>query len=215
MMFKDLPPNLTDEDTLLAQHISEEEYVRLYVEQATEWVEGYVIEMASSTVSHQFLLDYLHILIGSYFAYRPIGQTIRESAMLRMTEVESRREPDLMVILTNNSGELTETTFFGSPEICIEVVSDESVRRDYGTKFWEYERGRVAEYWIIDPLRERCTFNRLTPNGKYQAIQPNEAGVYSTPLLPQFQLTVATLWQSHLPNVLEIVEAVKGMIGYR
>ena len=212
MVWKDLPPNLPEEGTIIAHHVSEADYLRLYSGHATEWVEGFVIEMASNTVSRQFVLDYLHVLLESYFALRPIGRAIRESAMLRMAQVESRREPDLMVILHSNAGELTETTFVGSPEVCIEVVSDESVRRDYGAKFWEYERGGVSEYWIIDPLRERCTFNRLNANGKYQAIQPDEMGIYTTPLLPQLQLPVATLWRSRLPNVLEIVEAVKQMV---
>lgn len=53
MVLKDLPPNLVEQGTIIAHPISEADYLRLYSGQATEWVEGYVIEMASSTVSHR------------------------------------------------------------------------------------------------------------------------------------------------------------------
>ena len=43
----------------------------------------------------------------------------------------------------------------GAADICIEVISPESVIRDRGEKFEEYERGGVGEYWIFDYLRAR------------------------------------------------------------
>ena len=34
-----------------------------------------------------------------------------------------------------------------------------------------------------------------------------------TPLLPNFQLHVPTLWQDSLPNVIEVIQAVQAMVG--
>ncbi len=96
---------------------------------------------------------------------------------------------------------------------CIEVVSPESAARDYGDKFMEYERAGVREYWIVDPLRRRCVFNRLSEAGVYAAVLPDQAGNYHTPLLPGLALPVPTLWQDNLPGILEIVRAVQAMLG--
>ncbi len=38
----------------------------------------------------------------------------------------------------------------GPPDLAIEIVSPESVERDYEKKRKQYQRARVPEYWIID-----------------------------------------------------------------
>jgi Uma2 family endonuclease len=55
----------------------------------------------------------------------------------------------------------------GAADIVIELVSPESVHRDYGEKLYEYEQAGVPGYWIIDPLlpnhpaRMICAFGNL------------------------------------------------------
>ncbi len=101
----------------------------------------------------------------------------------------------------------------GPADICIEVVSPESVARDYGEKFAEYEKAGVREYWIIDPIRQRCQFNRLDAAGIYAAISPDDTGHYYAPLLPKLALHVPTLWKDELPDLLTIVQEVQAMFG--
>lgn len=43
------------------------------------------------------------------------------------------------------------------PPLIVEVVSPESVERDYDTKTLEYAAFGVDEYWIIDPLKDKVT----------------------------------------------------------
>jgi Uma2 family endonuclease len=69
----------------------------------------------------------------------------------------------------------------------------------------------VREYWIIDPIRERCQFNRLNENGVYAAILPDETGIIDTPLLPRLAFSVPTLWQEELPGIFTVVQAVRAM----
>jgi hypothetical protein len=69
----------------------------------------------------------------------------------------------------------------------------------------------VREYWIIDPIRQRCLFNRLDTSGVYGLASPDDAGDYHTPLLPKLALHVPTLWQEALPDVVEIVRRMQGL----
>jgi Uma2 family endonuclease len=101
----------------------------------------------------------------------------------------------------------------GPADICIEVVSLESVERDYGKKFAEYETGGVKEYWIIDPIRAECRICRLSAEGRYQTQTVDADGNYTTPLLPAFHLHIPTLWQDQLPDSYTIGEAVRGMLA--
>ncbi len=43
------------------------------------------------------------------------------------------------------------------PPLIVEVVSPESIERDYNTKTSEYATFGVDEYWIIDPLENKVT----------------------------------------------------------
>ena len=62
--------------------------------------------------------------------------------------------------------------------------------RDYGQKFNKYETAGVREYWIINPLRERCDFNRRNTAGLFDAVAPDETGHYHTPCCPDKTIPV-------------------------
>lgn len=90
-------------------------------------------------------------------------------------------------------------------------VSPESVARDYGDKFAEYEQAGVREYWIVDSLRLECRFHRLQSEGYYATVLPDDNGDYRTPLLPNLVVNVDSLWLDPLPGVVGIAEQVKTM----
>ena len=63
------------------------------------------------------------------------------------------REPDLIFVRKERLPLLKPTYFDGAPDLVVEVASPESLGRDRGEKFVEYERAGVEEYWLIDPDR--------------------------------------------------------------
>jgi Uma2 family endonuclease len=155
--------------SVLTTYISAEEYMEKYAELGYEWVEGVVIKMAPVGLRHEEIRDYLRLLLQTYFVFNPVGRVIGEPFVMRLPAFPNRRrEPALMVVLQENSqASLTETYLDGPANICIEVVSPGSVSIDHGDKFSEYEKGGVAEYWIIDPLRNECRFYRLNEQNIY------------------------------------------------
>jgi Uma2 family endonuclease len=197
---------------IVATGISADDYMERFAAHHYEWVRGYVIDRRPVTLRHQLFEGYLRDLLDAYFAFNSIGRVIGAPFVMRVDATNSRREPDLQVILKTNPGELTETYMHGPADICIEIVSAESVAQDYGEKFQEYEAGGVREYWIFDPIRTQSHFYRLDENGVYRQILPDAEGNYRTPLLPQFALHVPTLWQDTLPNIVAIVESVRAML---
>jgi len=46
-------------------------------------------------------------------------------------------------------------------DIAIEIVSPQTVARDRGEKYYEYARGAVREYWLIDPEARWAEFYHL------------------------------------------------------
>ena len=194
---------------IVAIEVTEEEYLARYAEHFHEWVRGVVIKMTPVSLRHMRLTQFLLQWLNAYFSFNPIGIALNEPFVLRLEAFGSVREPDVQVILKNNPGQLTDTAMIGPADICIEVVSPESVARDYGEKFAEYEKAGVHEYWIVDPIRQRCLFNRLDSSGLYRLVAPDDAGDYHTPLLPRLVLHVPTLWQDDLPDVVAIVREMQ------
>jgi Uma2 family endonuclease len=169
--------------------------------------------MSPESLRHALLVKYVLQLVDAYLALNPIGLVLDDPFVMRLDTSNTYREPDVLVILKTNPGQLTNIALIGPADLCVEVVSPESATRDYGDKFIEYEKAGVREYWIIDPLRQRVQFNRLDAAGVYTAIQPDEADRYTTPLLPRLYVHVPTLWQDTLPNAVEIMQMVQAMLA--
>jgi len=195
------------------EFVSAEEYMAHYAHDFYEWDDGRLVKMAPIHLRHDEITNFLRSLLDAYFALRPIGRVIGEPFVMRLDTIKGYREPDLQVILHTNPGQFTPTAMIGPADICVEVVSPESADRDYGKKFLEYEKAGVREYWIIDPIRKAARLNRLTANGIYADIQPGDDGAYETPLLPGLKLHVPTLWAEPLPDIVQIVETVRAMLG--
>jgi Uma2 family endonuclease len=105
---------------------------------------------------------------------------------------ESERHPDLAVYKTPAPGSDSSVWSIWVPEIVIEVVSDDSVRRDYEEKPEDYLQFGVLEYWIVDPLKNAVTVNRRV-RGRWKPQQLIPGQKYTTPLLPGFELDLATV----------------------
>lgn len=205
-----VPAQLPQEAEL---RVSAEEYMERYAHEHYEWAQGVLIEITLVNIQHDSLAAYLMDIFRAYFALRLIGVVLREPFVMRLDAVEAWREPDLQVILKSNPGNLTDTAMIGPADICVEIVSPESVARDYGVKLAEYEKAGVKEYWLVDWTREAALFYRLDEESVYKLIGPDAEGAYQTPLLPGLRLHVPTLWQKELPDLFVIGESVRAMVG--
>ena len=70
----------------------------------------------------------------------------------------------------------------------IEIISPDSIARDRGDKFVEYEAGGVSEYWLIDPLRQQAGFYQPAADGRYRLVPPDADGIYHSPVVSGFRL---------------------------
>ncbi len=60
-------------------------------------------------------------------------------------------QPDLVVVLRDNSKVLTPTKIVGTPNLVIEILSRSTRRHDRERKMSLYLNAGVPEYWIVDP----------------------------------------------------------------
>lgn len=198
---------------VVATDVTVEDYMQNYAQHHCEYVEGVVIKLSPHSIEHSDLLKYFIHLIDAYFEMRPTGKLVLQPFVMRTEAFPNRRrEPDLLVIMNDNPHEVRGSYIDGPADLVIEIVSEESVERDHGEKFTEYEKGGVPEYWIVDRLHDECRFYRLGDDGKYRRQVEDAEGNYRTATLPGLVLHVPTLWQENLPGNVSIVGAVTKML---
>ena len=195
---------------LVAVDVTFEDYYENYAHDRHEWVEGMVYKLSPASLTHNDLIGFLFMLFNEFFHRKSLGRVIQSPFIMKLEGI-SAREPDLMIVLNEHANNLSDTMMNGPADICIEIVSPESPERDYGTKFTEYEKGGVREYWIFDPRHKDARFYRLDEDGVYQSQSVDSDGNYQTPLLDKFRLHVSMLWTAPLPSPSGIVKQVQAM----
>jgi Uma2 family endonuclease len=61
------------------------------------------------------------------------------------------RQPDILMIHRSREHIIEEHAVVGSPDLVVEILSPNSIKRDRTIKHESYARFGVPEYWIVDP----------------------------------------------------------------
>jgi Uma2 family endonuclease len=171
-----------------------------------EWVDGEVVMTTPASDRHQDMVGFLEGVLRSFVEMHQMG--VVRSAPFQM-KLEQGREPDLLFVQQEHVSRLKENYLDGPADLVVEIVSPESVGRDRGEKFYEYARGGVPEYWLIDPQMHWAEFYRLEGE-RYRPAFSGEQGEYHAWQLPGFWLRVEWLWQVPLPAVEDVLLEVGG-----
>ena len=174
-----------------------------------EWIDGEVVMYSPASRRHQEIGLFLGQVIGLHVEYSGAGKILVPPFQMKLAQ--SGREPDLLFVAKTNLGRLKETYLDGPADLVVEIVSPESVGRDRGVKFYEYEQAGIPEYWLIDPQTKRAEFYQLTAANQYQLMQPDAEGTYRSAVLPDFWLRVEWLWQEPLPSLIRTLAEIVGM----
>jgi hypothetical protein len=141
-------------------------------------------------------------LLNSFIGFFGFGKLLIAPLEVKLWPGGPSREPDIVFIKRENLSKITEQKVEGAPDLVVEIISPGSVSTDRVTKFGEYERAGVREYWIIDPRphQQQADFFILGEDGLYHDRPVDEVGIYHAVIIPDFWLNLAWLWQEPLPN---------------
>lgn len=163
-----------------------------------EWMDG-VVEMPSpASARHQQIVQFLLRVLATFLEIKPLGSVFVAPFLMKLAN--AAREPDLLFVAAAHLDRLTPTYLDGPADLVIEVVSPESIGRDRGDKFVEYEQAGIPEYWVIDPQAERAEFWQLNAKGRYESVALSATGAHHSIILTGLWLREAWLWQDPLPT---------------
>jgi Uma2 family endonuclease len=189
--------------------MSEEEFVAwsFREEISSEWVAGEVIVMSPISAEHDRIYHWLTVLLSTYVEHRDLGSVHGPELQVRFAGPPSRRQPDILFLSTAHSDRLRKTYVDGPPDMIVEIVSPESVSRDWRVKYLEYEAAGVSEYWVIDPLAERVELYVLSADKKYDSIAEREEWLVST-AISGFRIRPEWLWPATRPKVADALRMI-------
>lgn len=187
--------------------VSFEEYLAWLDEDVlAEWVDGGIVMMSPASDRHQQLLGFISSLIRVYNEAQNLGWVQIAPFVMRTEQRPSGREPDVLFVVRERMHLIQPNYLDGPADLVIELVSPESIGRDRGEKFVEYEAAGVREYWLIDPLRQQAEFYQLSADGIYRTSALAADGTYHSAVLQGFWLRVDWLWRQPLPPLLSVMK---------
>lgn len=136
--------------------------------------------------------DLLGQLLRNYGDHHPLGSALNYTLTEHtIVTSENRRRADR--VIWAGLGRVPNVRR-DLPTIVIEFVSAgrRSRQRDYEAKRDEYREAGIAEYWVIDRFRRQMTVFRQ-PAAAVSKLVVREGEVYTSPLLPGFELPVSRL----------------------
>ncbi len=174
-----------------------------YLEQSSdthicEWVDGEIITMPGASFEHQDISGFLLTVMRFFVTQNDLGVVLSSPFAMKLEEQRRGREPDILFVSKERLNLFKKTYLDGAADLVVEIISPESIGRDRGEKFIEYEAAGIKEYWVIDPDRKITEFYRLGENGFYELI-PTSEGVFQSEVLTGFFLRAGWLWQNPLP----------------
>ncbi|WP_442482584.1 Uma2 family endonuclease [Aeoliella sp. SH292] len=172
--------------------LSAEEY-----DAATEWDDRYRYELINGVlivsppagIGERGPNDYLGHWIWNYKEMHPQGQIVIYTAPEQEIRIgRNRRRADRAIWIgsARSIDPLADV-----PTIAVEFVSNKprDRKRDFVVKRAEYASAGVKEYWVIDRFARELTVFR----GMDEVLTIAENEIYTTPLLPGFELPFAKL----------------------
>lgn len=173
-----------------------------------EWVDGEIIIVSPASRLHRELGFFLGKVIGLYADLYALGKVLLPPFQMKLAH--SGREPGLIFIASRNLERLREVYLDGPADLVVEIVSPESIGRDRGEKFYEYEQARIPEYWLIDPEVRRAEFYQLGTDELFHLVLPDSEGIYRSANLPGFWIRISWLWQNPLLMVEDVLLEIGG-----
>jgi Uma2 family endonuclease len=164
--------------------------------QRHELIDGVHVVTPSPATVHQRIVMRLAVELSACLNASGLGEVFAAPFDVVLSEHDVV-EPDLLVVLRQQQGILTDQHVRGAPALVIEVLSPGTRRRDEGAKRRAYDRFGVQEYWLVNPAARVVSVLRRSPGGQLaleQALSADAGAKLTSPLLPDLIIDLVRLF---------------------
>jgi Uma2 family endonuclease len=170
-------------------------------------LDGVIYVASPESTDDNQLRGWLYSAMSEFAEETDQGECYYSRVAFRITDKRGP-EPDVAFVSKQRLHIVEKGFVDGAPDIAVEIVSPDSVERDYDLKRSIYEAAGVQEYWIIDPDERRATFLRRQGE-RFVEVKPTNDR-FESQVLRGFYLKVEWLWSKERPSIMAILrEMVK------
>ena len=188
--------------------ITFEEFLEIVEDgQKADLLDGVIYMASPDNIEAGDLLSWLAAVFAAYVAERELGRIYLSRVAYRIGMTRGP-EPDLGFVPRALESMRRHGYIDGPPSLAIEIVSPDSVQRDYVQKRAIYEQAGVREYWILDPDENRATFLFLK-GGSYKKVSPVKHIIRSK-VIPGLWLDVRWLLSDQRPKPYAVLRVLLG-----
>lgn len=175
----------------------------VHEDQKADLIDGVIYMASPENTDANDLFVWLLRLMAEVAESHDLGKLYGSRVALRLDKKNSP-EPDIVFVKKEHLSRVERGGIGGPCDLAVEIVSPESVERDYDKKRRQYERFGISEYWIIDEELQKVTLLRLGTKGRYREVKPQK-GVLRSEVLKGFWLRLEWVWQSPRPKMMAVV----------
>lgn len=141
-----------------------------------EIIEGVLYVTNAPSYDHQFTVLKLAGKLDQFVTDAGLGVVLTAPFEVHLPGGTARPvQPDVLFIQAEQQPGPGAPFFEGAPDLVVEVLSPESVRRDQHVKFGAYEWAGVHEYWLAD-LKTRTVTIHVLPAGGHEYVLLGQFG---------------------------------------
>jgi Uma2 family endonuclease len=150
-----------------------------------EIIEGVLYVANAPSFQHQHTVHQLDRQIGNFVSEHALGYVIPAPFEVHLSAISRPVQSDIVHALQ---------IFEGAPDLIVEVLSPESIRRDRVIKFTAYEAAGVTEYWIANP-NARTVEVYILSHGEYASLgEFKEAETIQSQVLTGIEIVTNSLF---------------------
>jgi Uma2 family endonuclease len=150
-----------------------------------EIINGSIIMSPAPTPEHQRVIRDLSFQLHSFVNTANIGEILFSPCDVFLDEHANAVQPDIIFITKGKLSIIQEESIHGSPDMIIEVLSPGNPQQDWVKKKELYERFRISEYWLVDPVTKDTTGFALV-DGIYRSCGQFKGVIHSVILGKEF-----------------------------
>jgi Uma2 family endonuclease len=143
---------------------------------------------------HQDISRNLGVMLANYLSAHPIGVLYIAPFDVYLTDTDVF-QPDLLIVLNENRGILTDAGAEGVPDFVVEVLSPKTRQLDLVNKKRIYARMGVKELWIIDPETKELAVYRFDRDPIDPVAKLSELDQVNSALLPGLALGLSEIFR--------------------
>lgn len=121
--------------------------------QKADLIDGVIYMASPDNTDANDLFVWLLRLIADFVDLSDLGKVFGSRVAFRLSDFTSP-EPDIGFVRKRRLSRVRRGFVDGPPDLALEIVSPDSVERDYEKKRAKYEEQGILEYWIVDELKK-------------------------------------------------------------